>query len=82
MSLFCFQRLFMWRIEAPTLTKTQRMKLTGRCKKKTWIPASWWIGQQITALRQNRQQPEEVPHRGNVLANGRQPSVILDILYN
>jgi len=46
------------------------------------MPASWWIGQQITARRQNRQQQVEVPHRDTVLGNGTQPSAILDNLYN
>jgi hypothetical protein len=82
MSIICFQRLFMWGIEAPTMTKRQRMKLTGRCKREKWIPASWWIGQQIIAHRQNRQQQVEVPHWDTVLGNGMQPYVILDILYN
>jgi len=38
--------------------------------------------QQITARRKNRQQQEEVPHRGTALGNGKQPSAILDFLYN
>ena len=82
MSLICLQWLFTWRIEASTLTKRQWIKCTGICKIKTWMPASWWIGQQITARRQNRQQQEEFPLRDTVLGNGTQPSAILDILYN
>jgi len=58
------------------------MKSTGRCKRNTWTPASWWIGQQITARRQNRQQQQEVPRRDIVLGSGMQPSAFLNILYN
>jgi hypothetical protein len=41
---------------------------------------SWWNSVEITARGQNRQQKEDVPHRDTEVENGRQPSVILDIL--
>jgi len=43
---------------------------------------SWRHFRQINATRQNRQEKKTVPHGNTGVGNGKQPSKILDNLYN